>query len=53
MRINSSKRKILVCACEPTFNTNIYLGNHIIAQVSSFKYLGSLKAADGRSLQEI
>lgn len=28
MRMNSSKTKILVCAREPTLNTNIHLGNH-------------------------
>jgi len=53
MRINSNKTKILVYAREPTFNTNIHLGNHLITQVSSFKYLGSLITADGRSSQEI
>lgn len=35
-RINSSKTKKLVCAREPTFNTNIYLGNHLTVQASSF-----------------
>jgi len=53
MRINSSKTNILVCAREPKFNTKIYLGNHLIAQITSFKYLGSLITADGRSSHEI
>lgn len=46
IRINSSKTKIVFYAREPTFNTNIHLGNHLIAQVSSFKYLGSLITAN-------
>lgn len=50
MRINSSKTKNLVCDYEPIFNTNIYLGNHLIfpkfLTIPSFKYLGNLINAD-------
>lgn len=49
MSINSNQTIILVYAREPWINTNIYLENQSIAQVSSFKYLGSLITADGRS----
>lgn len=55
MRINAGRTKIWVYAREPTnvtFNTNIYLGNHLTAKFSSFKYLGSLITADGRISQE-
>lgn len=53
MCINLNKTKILVCAREHTVNTNIYLGNQLTAQVSSFIYLDSLITVDGRSTQEI
>lgn len=53
MRINSMKTKVWTCAREPTFNTNIYSGNHPIARVSSFKYSDSLITADRKSWQEI